>query len=159
MAECWYSGAQERKHPSSFEHFPCSHGENCWAAVSSFLGLFLFSVEIINRESLWACSCICSHWLTHHHSSYHSLICSYPGGHHRSQQSATRIYMHRALFDINCWREYLLMLHNRKKKNLNSLPESEKLIWDGHVGHFQTAEFGMSQKSTGLKAVCIPLDL
>lgn len=60
MAEVWCSRAQERKHPSSFERFPRSHGENCWAAVSSFLGLFLFSVEIINRESLWVCSCVCS---------------------------------------------------------------------------------------------------
>lgn len=47
------AGAQGRKHPSSFEHFPLSPWRKLLSRLSAPLwACFLFSVEIINRESL-----------------------------------------------------------------------------------------------------------
>lgn len=54
-------GRSSRK--NSWKPSPCSHGEHCWAVKAvawtplPSLGLFLFSLEMTNRKTLWLCSC------------------------------------------------------------------------------------------------------
>lgn len=55
--EWLWSDAPEHGRGNTPKRLPRSHGEHRRAPVSSSLGLFLFSVKIINRESLWVCSC------------------------------------------------------------------------------------------------------
>lgn len=69
------------------------------ALVSSSLGLFfVLGGDYQQREPLSVQLHLFHTGLLITIPPYHSLICSYPGGHHGSQQSATHIYVHRRSF-------------------------------------------------------------